>query len=140
MRLSPIILVLLACALLIPSGDGFWRRRRRRRPPPPPPVVNTNTNRCHCGQTLAEILRALKGFFSHRLPLGKRQVSTILDVDEDDPDLQDFMNLGKRDGLVDSVDLIEAVKLTARGTRSVNSNTNHCQCGRMVLQHALTTI
>ncbi|XP_048251325.1 uncharacterized protein LOC124113558 [Haliotis rufescens] len=139
MRLSPIILVLLVCALLIPSGDGFWRRRRRR-PRPPPPVVNTNTNRCHCGQTFAEILRVFQAFFAHKLPLGKRQVSTILDVDEDDPDLQDFMNLSKRDGLVDSGDLIEAVKRTAHSTRAVNSNTNHCQCGRMVLEHALTTI
>ncbi|XP_048251461.1 uncharacterized protein LOC124145383 [Haliotis rufescens] len=124
LRLSHALVLMLVLVTLMPESDGWWRRRRRR-------VViqqshHTNTNNCHCGANFKELLNLLLTLFKQNL--GRRDVATILDVDEGDPLLAEVMQ--KRDGMVAKEELYDAAKRASTGVQ----NTNQCQCGQKVLQ------
>ncbi|XP_046552191.1 uncharacterized protein LOC124261866 [Haliotis rubra] len=134
MMLRPTLVLLLVVLMLTPEeGEGWlWGRRRR-----PVYVRKTtiNTNRCHCNTVQKDIIKLLKDFLRSR-KLGKRDVSTLLDVEEDDPLLEKFMqnSMNKRDGLVGTEQLLAAAQRAAQAPHKRNSN--HCMCGRMVLEEA----
>ncbi|XP_071098560.1 uncharacterized protein [Haliotis cracherodii] len=128
LRVSHALVLLLVVAMLMPESDG-WRRRRRRRRRRRVVIQqshHTNTNNCHCGATIKELLDLLRALRAKKL--GRRDVSTILDVDEGDPLLAELMQ--KRDGMVAKEELYDAAKRAA--TRS--QNRNQCHCGKKVLQ------
>ncbi|XP_048251463.1 uncharacterized protein LOC124145386 [Haliotis rufescens] len=136
MMLRPTLVLLMVVLMLIPEeGEGwlFGRRRRRRRYH----VRRTDiTNNCHCNKIHADIIKLLKDVLKSQRRLGRREVSTILDVDEDDPLLEEFMqnSMDKRDGLINKEQLLAAAERAAQ--QPSRRNSNHCQCGRMVLEEA----
>ncbi|XP_067654059.1 uncharacterized protein [Haliotis asinina] len=88
--LRPALVLLLVVLMLTPQeGEGLPRRRRSRR--------NTNN-----------IIKLLRDLVIIYRSVGKREVSTLFDVDEDDQLLEEFMqtSMNKRDGLVDRDELL----------------------------------
>ncbi|XP_067654057.1 uncharacterized protein [Haliotis asinina] len=133
--LRPTLVLLLMVLILIPDEGEGWRRRRRRRRY----VVRTthiNTNNCHCNMIQKDIIKLLMDLLKSRR-VGKREVSTLFDVDEDDPLLEEFMqnSVNKRDGLVDREELLATVERAAQAPHKRNSN--HCLCGRMLMEEAI---
>ncbi|XP_071098070.1 uncharacterized protein [Haliotis cracherodii] len=135
MMLRPTLVLLLVVLMLTPEEGEGWRRRRRRRRYH---VRTTHivTNNCHCNKIHADLIKLLRDFLRSQRRLGRREVSTILDVDEDDPLLEEFMqnSMDKRDGLINKEQLLAAVERAAQTPSRRNSN--HCKCGRMVLEEA----
>ncbi|XP_046552193.1 uncharacterized protein LOC124261867 [Haliotis rubra] len=109
MMLRPTLVLLLLVLMLTPEESEGWRRRRRRRRRVQ--VITHNTNRCHCNTVQADIIKLLRDLLRSR-GLGKREVSTVFDVEEDDPLLEEFMqtSMNKRDGLVDRKELLATVE------------------------------
>ncbi|XP_046552190.1 uncharacterized protein LOC124261865 [Haliotis rubra] len=136
MMLRPTLVLLLVVLMLTPEeGEGWlWGRRRRRRSHNVRKTTH-NTNNCNCNTIQEDIVKLLRDVVKSKR-LGKRDVSTLIDVDEDDPLLEEFMrnSMNKRDGLVGTEQLLEAVERAAQVPHKRNSN--HCQCGRMVLEEA----
>ncbi|XP_046544283.1 uncharacterized protein LOC124254512 [Haliotis rubra] len=134
MMLRPTLVLLLLVLMLTPEESEGWRRRRRRRRRVQ--VITHNTNRCHCNTVQADIIKLLRDLLRSR-GLGKRDVSTLFDVEEDDPLLEEFMqtSMNKRDGLVDRKELLATVERAAQAPQKRNSN--HCLCGRMLLEGAI---
>ncbi|XP_048251686.1 uncharacterized protein LOC124145399 [Haliotis rufescens] len=126
LRESHALVLLLVMLMLMPESDGWWWGGRRRRRVVIQQSHDTNTNNCHCGATIKELLDLLRALRAKKL--GRRDVATILDVDEGDPLLAGVMQ--KRDGVVAKEELYDAAKRAA--TRS--QNTNQCHCGQQVLQ------
>ncbi|XP_046552189.1 uncharacterized protein LOC124261864 [Haliotis rubra] len=136
MMFRPTLVLLLVMLMLIPEeGEGWFFRRRRRRRRYRVRTTTINRNHCHCNMVQKDLVKLLRDFLRSR-KFGKRDVSTLLDVDEDDPLLEKFMqnSMNKRDGLVGTEQLLAAAQRAAQAPQK--RNRNHCMCGRMVLEEA----
>ncbi len=135
--LRPTLVLLMVVLMLIPEeGEGWFFRRRRRRWRRYHVRTSHNINNCHCNKIHADLIKLLRDVLKSRRRLGRREVSTMLDVDEDDPLLEEFMqnSMDKRDGLINKEQLLAAVERAAQ--QPSRRNSNHCKCGRMVLEEA----
>lgn len=92
MMLRPTLVLLMVVLMLIPEeGEGWFFRRRRRRWRRYHVRTSHNINNCHCNKIHADLIKLLRDVLKSRRRLGRREVSTMLDVDEDDPLLEEFM-------------------------------------------------
>ncbi|XP_067654044.1 uncharacterized protein [Haliotis asinina] len=135
MMLRPTLVLLLVVLMLTPQEGEGWRRRRRRRRIRVQ-TTHINTNHCHCSLIQQDIIKLLKDALNYSR-FGKREVSTLFDVDEDDPLMEEFMqtSVDKRDGLFDREELLATVERAAQAPHKRSSN--HCLCGRMLMEEAI---
>ena len=119
--------MLLVLGMMMQECDGWiWRRHRR--------VVihhHHHSSNCHCSRHYRELLHLLPKLGKKHL--GRRDVSTIFDVDEGDPLLAEVMQ--KRGGMVAKEELYDAAKRAYTHLPTGVKRWNHCHCRREVLQH-----
>ncbi|XP_067653015.1 uncharacterized protein [Haliotis asinina] len=126
--LRPALVLLLVGLMLTPEEcEGYWSYHHSHH----------NINNCHCNTVITDIIKLLKEIPKH-VRLGKREVSTLLDVDEDGPLLEEFVqnSMDKRKYVVETL----TIQLDSAAQESARRNRNHCQCGRMVLEEATRSI
>ncbi|XP_071098559.1 uncharacterized protein [Haliotis cracherodii] len=121
LRLSHALVLLLVLVTLMPESDGwlFWRKGR----PDPPKHV------CTCSLHVNQHGRGLRD----KKNLDRRDVATILDVDEGDPLLAEVMQ--KRGGMVTKEELYDAAERANTHLSTVVKKRHQCHCGQKVLQH-----